>query len=129
MILVLALAALAVYGVVFFIKRAGRPAEERDPHLRVLARTALGGTSAAAVLAVGTRAWLVGVSEGGVSLISEIGEGEALDAMLLAEAERNEDAGRGGFRSLFRKFRQEPSGPGPSAIEGIRRRRDRIRGL
>jgi flagellar biogenesis protein FliO len=132
MVLVLALVALAVYGVIFFIKRAGRPRGLEDPHLRVLARVNLGGTSSAAVLAVGTRAWLGGAGEGGVSLITELEEQEALDAMFLDESARKEEAGKNrfaDFRSLFRQVRRDlPPAPPPGA-ESLRQRRDRLRGL
>jgi flagellar protein FliO/FliZ len=133
MVLVLALAALAIYGVLFFVKRAGRPRGSGDPHLRVLARAGLGGSSSAAVLAVGTRAWLVGFSEGGgVSLITELEEREALDAMFLDESLRKEEAGKNrfvDFRTLLRRARKEVP-PAPEAgITGIRQRRDRLRGL
>jgi flagellar protein FliO/FliZ len=132
MLAVLALAALAVYGVVFFIKKASRPPAERDPYLRVLARVSLGGSSSASVLALGSQAWIVGASEGGVSLIAEVAEGETLDAMLLAESERAGEAGRlklPGFHALLRKLRQNtPPPPGPN-IESIRQRRDRLKGL
>lgn len=132
MLLVLALAAAAVYGVVFFIKKANRPPTDKDPHLRILARSPLGGTSQAAVLAVGSKAWLVGISEGSVSLITEIEEKEALDAMFLTESERNAETNRvrfPDFGSLLRKVRGDISpSPLPSA-QSIRKRREKIRGL
>ncbi|GHV25968.1 hypothetical protein FACS189498_4340 [Spirochaetia bacterium] len=132
MLLVLALAAAAVYGVVFFIKKANRPPADKDPHLRILARAPLGGTSQAAVLAVGSKAWLVGISEGRVSLITEIEEKEALDAMLLTESERNAEANRvrfPDFGSLLRKVRGDISPSPPPSAESIRKRREKIRGL
>ena len=88
MVLVLALAALAIYGVVFFIKRIARPQEIRDPHLKVLARIPLSNDSYAAVISLGTKAWLVGGGGGSVSLISEIDDKDSLEAMLLDESDR-----------------------------------------
>ena len=108
MVLVLALAALAIYGVIFFIKRRFRPQELKDPHLKLLARVPLGGDSYAAVLSLGNKAWLVGGGSSGLNLISEVSDTEILETLLLGEAERNGDAAaRGGlnFRSLLQRLR------------------------
>ena len=143
MILVLALAALAIYGVVFFIKRLARPQENRDPHLKVLARVSLGNDSYAAVVSVGARAWLVGGASGGVSLISEIDDPEALETMLLDDARRAaETPGRRflDFRSLLPKpGRSTGDGKGNqpdsshaedgSLAESLRKQRERLKGL
>jgi flagellar protein FliO/FliZ len=134
MVLVLALAALAIYGVVFFIKRMSRSPELRDPNLKVLARVPLGGGGAfAAVVSVGSKAWLVGGGDGGVSLIAEIDEAEALETMLLDEARKTAESGNArfpDFRSLLRRL----SGGGrdnrpENHAESLRKQRDRLKGL
>ena len=107
MVLVLALAALAIYGVVFFIKRLARPQENPDPHLRVLARIPLSSDSFAAVLSVGAKAWLVGGGSGGINLISEIDDVESLETMLIEDAEKIAQASNRrifNFRSLLGKL-------------------------
>jgi flagellar protein FliO/FliZ len=134
MVLVLALAALAIYGVVFFIKMLARPQESRDPHLKLLARLPLGADSFAAVISVGARAWLVGCSSGGVNLISEIDDTESLETMLLDDANRaaEEEARRVfNFRALLDKSfinKQGKSSPGGtgSAAERLRKQRERL---
>ena len=144
MVLVLALAALAIYGVVFFIKRLARPQELRDPHLKLLARVPLGGDSFAAVVSLGPKAWLVGGGSGGVNLISEVSDTETLETLLLDDARRNGEAEARGFidfRSLLRRFRS-PSGKEPnpppagfpaeesgSFAENLRKQRERLKGL
>ena len=113
MLLVLALAALAIYGVVFFIKRLARPRESKDPHLKVLARVPLSSDSFAAVVSVGPKAWLVGGGSGGVNLISEIDDTETLETMLLDDARRTAETETRGlidFRSLLRKQRERLRG-------------------
>jgi flagellar protein FliO/FliZ len=134
MILVLALAALAIYGVVFFIKRAARPRPEQNPHLKILASVPLGPGAFSAVISVGSRAYLVGGGDGGVSLIAEIDEQEALETMLIDYA-RREAEGRGpslpDFSSLLRKFgghKGTEGRPSPHA-ESLRKQRDRLKGL
>jgi flagellar protein FliO/FliZ len=146
-ILVLLLAAVAIYGAIYLLKRIARPKELRDPNLRVLASTHLGQNRFVHVVALGTRAWLVGSSDGGVTHIADIEEQEALDALLLEESRR---AGAGpvrllDFRALMRRFapssgRENPdsgkgfgpsagNSPGNSAADKIRERRERLKGL
>ena len=140
MVLVLALAALAIYGVVFFIKRLTKPQESRDPNLKILARVPLGNDAFAAVISVGAKAWLVAGGSGGANLISEIDEPEALETMLIEDAQKTAVTGLKrffDFRSLLR--RPGPKAPGAShsegitetssLVEGLREQRERLRGL
>ena len=137
MVLVLALASLAIYGVVFFIKRLARPQEIRDPHLKVLARVSLGSDSYAAVISVGPKAWLVGGGSGGVNLISEIDDTESLETMLLDDARKSAETGSGSFidfRALLGRLRgasREAKGedPGSTHAEALRKQRERLKGL
>ena len=132
MVLVLALTALAIYGVVFFLKRLAKPQVSRDPHLKILARTALSTDTYAAVLSLGSKAWLVAGGSGNVNLISEITEQESLETMLLEDSQRTAESGAlTNFRSLLRRFGvSQESGanlPG-SHIESLRKQRERLRG-
>ena len=147
MVLVLALAALAIYGVVFFIRRLAKPQERVDPHLKVLARVALGNDSYAAVISVGAKAWLVGGGSGGLNLISEIDDPEALETMLIDDARRSAETGNRrfiDFRSLLSRLGGSSRGsgsPGSSneenssltengfLAEKLRRQRERLKGL
>ncbi|GHV61465.1 hypothetical protein AGMMS49587_05680 [Spirochaetia bacterium] len=158
MILVLILAAAAIYGIVYFLKKAVRPAGQRDSHLRVLASAHLGQNRFAHVVSVGTRAWLVGAGAGGVNLIAELEEQEAVDAMLLEESRRNAEAAPGrflDFRAMLRRLGSAGNGRAPGAEpsagagldqgsppeptaealgrgsppDNIRKRRERLKGL
>jgi flagellar protein FliO/FliZ len=135
MVLVLALAALAVYGVVFFIKRLSKPPKARDPNLKVLATMPLGTDSFAAVVSVGKKAWLVGGGSGaGVSLIAEIDEQEALETMLLEEAQKNAETGTGrilDFRAMLNRLGNANSNRTElgSHADSLKKQRDRLRGL
>jgi flagellar protein FliO/FliZ len=144
MVLVLALAALSIYGVVFFIKRISRPKENHDPHLKVLARVPLSSDSFAAVISLGAKAWLVGGSPGGVNLISEVEDAESLETLLLEDARKNTEAKLYfDFRSLLRFGRDEKkfSSQGGTVTENgsleesgslkdsLRKQRERLKGL
>ncbi|MDR0554419.1 MAG: flagellar biosynthetic protein FliO [Treponema sp.] len=139
MVLILALAAAAIYGVIFFLKRASRRRGQSNPYLKILSSAQLGAGANRFVhiISVGSQAWLVGSGEGGVTLISEIGDKEVIDALLLDESRRNVDASPGRmveFQSLLRRFgvggasRGEPDDQGLSP-ENLRRRRERLKGL
>ncbi|MDR3333801.1 MAG: flagellar biosynthetic protein FliO [Treponema sp.] len=133
MILVLALVAVAIYGIVFFLKRISRPPEQKNPHLKVLARVHVGAGAFAAVVAVGSKAWLVGASEGGVSLISELGDQETIDAMLLDESRKNAEMGTAKLFDFSQMLRRLGGGAVPDTqgikAENVRKRRERLRGL
>jgi flagellar protein FliO/FliZ len=137
MVLVLALVAAAVYGAVFFIRRASRPRDSRNPHLKILTSVHLGSNRFVYVVNVGNQAWLVGAGEGGVSLISEVKDKEALDAMLLEDSQKQAESHGGkfpDFRTLLRRF---GGGTGPGlppdkpdfSADNVRKNRERLRGL
>ena len=134
MVLVLALAALAIYGVVFFVKRLARPQENQDPHLKILARAPLSSDTFAAVISVGTKAWLVAGGAGVVNLVSEIDEVEARETMLLEDARRTAEMGNNiSFRSLLQRLSpargEKNEAPGGSRTETLRKQLERLRGL
>ena len=147
LLFVLALAALAVYGVVSFLKKRPRSAAENDRYLKLLAAIPLGTKNAAAVIAVGGKAWLAGVTDSSVSLLAEITDKETVDAMTLEYEQRaaaSPAARAVSFAGLLRRIvnartgaaRQAEDGGreggadgGTSQAEKLRSYRDRLRGL
>ena len=131
MLLVLVLAAAAIYGVVYIFKRASRRSEVIDPFLKVLASAHLGSGRYAHVVSLGSKAWLVGAAEGGVNLISEIDDKDILDALFLEDSRRSAEAGPGrfpDFKSMLRRLGMPVQSVTPTA-ENIRKRRERLKGL
>jgi flagellar protein FliO/FliZ len=143
MVLVLALAAAAIYGVVFFLKRAARAPAARNPYLKVLTSASLGGSRQVYVVSLGAKAWLVGAGEGSVSLIAEVTDQETLDALLLDESRRSAESAGGRFGD-FRAMLRRLGGGGRDAAGGmdaggtgiaefspdkLRKRRERLKGL
>jgi flagellar protein FliO/FliZ len=132
MVLVLALSAAAVYGVVFFLRRTARPQESRNPHLKILTSAHLGSNRFVYVVAVGSRAWLLGAGEGGVTPIAELTDQEVVDAMLLDDSRKQTESGGRlpDFRALLRRLGGPTGGgQGLSNIDKIRKNRNRIKGL
>ena len=135
MILALILASIAIYGVVFLVKRASKKTDSDDPYLKVLASAHLGLKRYAHVVSVGGKAWLVGAGEGGVNLISEINEKEVLDAMFLEDTRKNTAGNTGRFQDFFAMLRRAGIQPGGragtdnSGTDEVRRHRERLKGL
>ena len=130
MILTLAFAAAAIYGVVFFIKRSSKQTVSKDPFLKILATAHLGTNRYAHIISVGGKAWLLGSSDGGVNLIGEVDDKEVIDAMLLEESRKSaEPQGRfPDFISMLRRLGL-PAQTGSSGADDIRKHRERLRGL
>lgn len=123
-VLVLALAAAAVYGLVGLLKRGKAASAPEDAYLKVLARTPLSMKAQAAVISVGSRAWLVGVSDAGVSAIAEIDDRETLDKMLLAYSEKTASASAPlSFAGILRRAANVTDGAGaPRPAKPLKKR-------
>jgi len=131
MVLILALSAAAIYGIVFFIKRSLKQPVENDPFLKILASVHLGSNRYAHVVGVGSKAWLLGSSDGGVNLIGEIDDKDVVNAMLLESSKKSADAAAGrfpDFMSIMRRFGVSAETRTPAA-DDIRKRRERIKRL
>jgi len=131
MVLVLVLAAAAIYGVVFIIKRASKRTVVNDPYLKVLANSHLGANRYVHIVSVGSRVWLLGASDGGVNLISEIDDKDVINAMLLDDSRKSADNTQGrfpDFLSILKRMGTSVQPRTPGANE-IRKRRERLKGL
>jgi flagellar protein FliO/FliZ len=134
-LITLILAAGAIYGLVFLIKRFYRGGAARDPFLKVLASTSLGTNRSAHIISVGSQAWLVGSAESGVNLISEIQDKDALNAMLLEDSRKIAElsSGSGGrfpdFKSMLRRLGMPTDTSAPPGPEEIRKHGDRLKGI
>ena len=132
MVLVLSLAAAAVYGAVYFIKRASKPAPNKDPFLKCLASTHLGSNRYVHIVSVGTRAWLIGAGDSGVNLISEVEDTDTINAMLLEDSRKSADSIQGkfpDFMTMLRRLGATASPNTPAGADEIRKRRERLKGL
>jgi flagellar protein FliO/FliZ len=131
-ILTLAVVAAAIYGLVFFVKRAARGGRAQDPFLKILADAPLGANRGAYIIAVGSKAWLVGAAESGVSLISEIEDQDIINAMLLEDSRKSAETPTGrfpDFRALLHRLGMPTESNAPPGPEDIRKRRERLKGL
>jgi flagellar protein FliO/FliZ len=134
MVAVLALVAAAIYGLIFLFRRLLRPRDRGDSHLKVLSRLSLGANRFVYVISLGSKAWLVGAGEGGISPIAEISDQETVDAMLLDDASRRSAESIRGQLPDFRTLLRRLSGgtvpdKGEAGPENVRKRRERLKDL
>ena len=128
MVLVLALVAGLIYLVVYFLRRMGKPQVEQNPHLKILASTHLGSGRYVHVVSVGKEAWLIGSGEGGVNHIAAIGDGEAIDAMVLDASKKKAEAPEPfNFQSMLKKFSGGLSAKEKDRLETMRARREKFK--
>jgi flagellar protein FliO/FliZ len=137
-VFILILAALAVYGVVFFLKKTMRRETREDSQLKLLASVPVSAKTSAAVISAGNKAWLLAVSESSISAIAEITDKETIDAMTLEYARRVE-SGAGNavnFWAALKKIlppqtdkTKMPLTAGIKQTDKLRENRDKLRGL
>jgi len=126
MILILACVIGVIYLLFWVLRRGtGRRVQENDL-IRVLGSRGLSGNRSLHLVEVGTSVFLVGSSDGGVELISEITEKESLDAVRLQAAEQV-PAGRRTFQQtlseIFRPAKHPLTiGDGIGFLKGQRER-------
>lgn len=135
MLLALALVAGAIYGLVLFIKRKSRPSVDEDALLRVLATTHLGSNRFVHVVSLGTKAWLLGASDGGISLLGEVEDTELIDTLRIEASRTTANKGAVGgmdFRKLFMKLGGAKDSLDAGSFPGsdaLRERRERLKKL
>jgi len=130
MILVLALAAAAIYGIVFIFKKSVKSSPSADPFLKVIASAHVGSNRYVHIVSAGSKAWLLGASDGGVNLISEIEDQDLINSMMLEDSRKSAQApGRfQDFLSLIRRM-GVPVKKDQSGSDEIRKRRERLRDM
>jgi flagellar protein FliO/FliZ len=86
MVVVLALVLAAIYGVYRLMKRLAKPKTADSPAVKLLASTNLGPGRALHVVALGSKAYLVGATDSSVNLVAEVEDKEFLDKLNLEAA-------------------------------------------
>jgi len=130
MLIILACVVGVIYLLFWILRRSsGKKIQENDL-IRVLGSRSLAGNRALHLVEVGGCVYLVGASDGGVQLISEITDKESLDSVRLKAAEQPASAVRSFPQILSEIFR--PARKPVSLGEGIgflRGQRDRLKKL
>jgi len=130
MLIILAAVVGAIYLLFWILRRStGRKITENDL-IRVLGSRSLAGNKSLHLVEVGSSVFLVGASDGGVELISEIKDKESLDSVRLKAAEES-PAGRRSFQELLSEIFRPAARP-ISLGDGVgflRGQRDKLKKL
>ncbi len=138
MVIVLALVAGAVYGLIALLKRRTPSSDEdADSPIRVLASRKIGATGEVHAVMVGSTVMLLGGNEAGVQRLATIEDKETIDELLLAHS--REIPPRKTFAHSFGKWLANLAVPGSVtpdqandthvAMGGVQRRLQRLRRL
>ncbi len=93
----------AIYGAVFLIRKATRTNVADNPYLKQLARLPLSQNKSIELVSMGSRAFMLGVTEQAIQLIAEVEDREMIDEMILA-AEKNSPLPAANFASILSSF-------------------------
>ena len=130
MFLVLGLVLLSIYGLYIFLKRRAKRAIVEDPFIKNLGSTQIAPGKSVHVLSLGTKAWLVGVSDNSVTLLAELDDKELIDAMVLKSQEAPQEAPQVDFRTVFlRMFPGAAKKPETPKLDVFSEHRNRIKKL
>ncbi|HTP59500.1 MAG TPA: flagellar biosynthetic protein FliO [Spirochaetia bacterium] len=130
MLIVLALVVAAIYLLFWVLRRGTRKKITENDLIHVLGSRSLAGNRALHLVEVGSSVFLVGASDGGVQLISQITEKESLDAVRLKAAEEG-PAGRRTFQQVLSEIFRPADHP-VSLRDGVgflRDQQDKLRKL
>ena len=100
MVVVLALVLAAIYGVYRLMKRFARPKVADSSAVKVIASTSLGAGRALHVVALGSKAYLIGATDASVNLVAEVEDKDFIDALALEAAMSPEKARPGAARDF-----------------------------
>jgi flagellar protein FliO/FliZ len=128
MILILAAVVGLIYLLFWVLRRGSRRKIQENELIHVLGSRSLSGSRALHLVEVGTEVFLVGASDGGVELISQITDKESLDSLKMKAAQQGPAVKRSFQEVLGEIFK--PARTPFSMREGVdqmKRQRDRLR--
>ncbi|MDR2589042.1 MAG: flagellar biosynthetic protein FliO [Spirochaetales bacterium] len=136
MVLVLAVVVGLIYGIFYFLKRAGAPRDDGVRFIRVLESRPLAGSKHLHIVEVGNHVLLVGSADNAVSLVTEISDKETLDGIRLKASEVQPRPGTFSelVRGLFGRRPGENHGPADGGSRSgsssfMKKQRERLKKL
>ncbi|MBO4508425.1 MAG: flagellar biosynthetic protein FliO [Spirochaetaceae bacterium] len=123
MILVLILVIACIYFIVWLLRRSMRPGVQNDPYLKKTASITLSPGKTVQVVTLQDKAYLLGVSDSSITLISEITDKELIDTMNL-----NAPAAGGKKTADFASLLSSLTGSAKRTGGFLKSRRQKLRG-
>jgi len=131
MALILAAVVGVIYGIFFILKRSGNPKFQENRLIKVLSSKSISGSRALHLVEVGNQIFLVGSSENGVNLVSEILDKETLDGLKMQSASA-ESGERKSFSEILTSVFGKSGGPrsvGGDSMSFLRDQRQRVKNM
>ena len=130
MILILAAVVGVIYLIYFILKKTSAPKFSENQIISVLASTPVANNRSVHLLEVGTRMFLVGVSDSAINLISEIDDKESVDEVHLrvsAEGPRSRANFSEVFSGMFSGSGREKAAVPANPFGFMKQQRDRLK--
>ena len=121
MILVLIIIVLLIYGFVWLLRKTSGQKSKNDPYLKEVANLTFAPGKSVRVVTLKDKAFLIGVTESNINLISEVEDKDLIDAMNL-NAEENPSDKPKDFASLLASFTKSTS----KTEDYLRKRREKL---
>jgi flagellar protein FliO/FliZ len=125
MILILGAVIAVIYLVFYLLKRSGNPRLQENRLIRILSSRGLSNGKSVHLVGVGNQVFLVGASENGVSLVSEISDKETLDGIRLESTDTHEGERQSFSEVLSSMFGREHRPV--DAVGFLRQQRERLK--
>ncbi len=103
MVLVLGLVCAGIYAVVYLLKKSSSLPAADDPYLKSVSAVTLPPGKSVQVVTVGTRAFLLGITDQSIQLLCELTDQDLIDAMNL-EADKRAAGPKKDFSALIATF-------------------------
>ena len=130
LILVLLCTIAAIYGIVYVMKKSFMPKVTENPFLQQITSLPLGANKAIHLIVIDKTAYVLGVADSGINLITEINDKDLVDSMTL-HASMNETKNHGWSQTLQNiipalkkagKTADTTTGSAEAALRGMRER-------
>lgn len=130
LILVLGCTIAAIYGIVYVMKKSFMPKVTENPFLQQITSLPLGANKAIHLIVIDKTAYVLGVADSGINLITEINDKDLVDSMTL-HASMNETKNPGWSQTLQNiipalkkagKTADTTTGSAEAALRGMRER-------
>ena len=121
MILVLIIIVLLIYGFVWLLRKTSGQKNKDDPYLKEVANLTFAPGKSVRVVTLKDKAFLIGVTESNINLISEVEDKDLIDAMNLNAEEKPSDKPKD-FASLLASFTKSTS----KTEDYLRKRREKL---
>ena len=130
MFLILAFVVALIYFIYWLLKKGTKRKVQENDLIRVLGSKSLVGSRALHLVEAAGGVYLIGSSDGGVELIAEVKDKEALDALRLRASQEVPNSGKRSFQdilsSVFKPAKKD-STPISESIALLKGQRDRLR--